>query len=218
MQAVWADTIVEDANLTVAISHLRKALGRQRNRDEFIQTIPRVGYRFAAEVREIGPEPDNSALTFGNGASAAGENGAAAVPPGAEPAVSPRAFHWQKVAIRTLLGITLAGLLSDLFIAGRTKPSNEGAEIKTMAVLPFRTLGPKPDDDYLGLGLADALITRLGRMHELTIRPISAVQKFTENLGRTRSPSDASWVWKQCSTAASSRRARSCESLLACSG
>ena len=49
-----------------------------------------------------------------------------------------------------------------------------------MAVLPFRTLGAKSEDDYLGLGLADALITRLGRMHELTIRPISAVQRFAE--------------------------------------
>jgi TolB-like protein/Tfp pilus assembly protein PilF len=49
-----------------------------------------------------------------------------------------------------------------------------------MAILPFRTLGTKSDDQYLGLGLADALITRLGRMRELTIRPIGAVQKFAD--------------------------------------
>src|SRR5436190_22706787 len=56
MQAVWADSFVEDANLTVAISHLRKALG-DGNSSEYIETIPRVGYRFVAEVREIREEP-----------------------------------------------------------------------------------------------------------------------------------------------------------------
>ena len=53
MEAVWPDAVVEDANLTVAISQLRKALGQQRDPDEFIQTIPRVGYRFMVPVREV---------------------------------------------------------------------------------------------------------------------------------------------------------------------
>src|SRR6266496_3215290 len=57
MQAVWADTFVEDANLTVAISHLRKALGQNGETAEYIETIPRVGYRFIAEVREAFEEP-----------------------------------------------------------------------------------------------------------------------------------------------------------------
>src|SRR5229473_5864138 len=57
MQAVWANTFVEDANLTVAISHLRKALGQNGETAEYIETIPRVGYRFIAEVREIIEQP-----------------------------------------------------------------------------------------------------------------------------------------------------------------
>ena len=40
MDAIWSDTIVEDANLTVAISHLRKALGQNGGASEFIETIP----------------------------------------------------------------------------------------------------------------------------------------------------------------------------------
>ena len=56
MQAVWADTFVEDANLTVAISQLRKALGQTGETAEYIETIPRVGYRFVADVREIAEE------------------------------------------------------------------------------------------------------------------------------------------------------------------
>src|SRR5205814_2838829 len=57
MQAVWADSFVEDANLTVAISHLRKALGQNNETAEYIETVPRVGYRFVADVREIREEP-----------------------------------------------------------------------------------------------------------------------------------------------------------------
>lgn len=57
MQAVWADTFVEDANLTVAVSQLRKALGQNGVAGEYIETVPRVGYRFVAEVREVHEQP-----------------------------------------------------------------------------------------------------------------------------------------------------------------
>src|SRR5688500_17831488 len=49
MDVVWPGSFVEEANLTVAVSTLRKALGDAR----MIETVPRRGYRFAADVREI---------------------------------------------------------------------------------------------------------------------------------------------------------------------
>jgi len=49
---LWPDTIVEEANLNVRISALRKALGDSLNPHQYIQTLPRRGYRFVAEVRE----------------------------------------------------------------------------------------------------------------------------------------------------------------------
>lgn len=50
MKEVWPDTIVEDNNLTVSMSILRKALGEGRFDKRFIETVPRLGYRFVAEV------------------------------------------------------------------------------------------------------------------------------------------------------------------------
>ena len=47
MQELWPDTFVEESNLTQHISTLRKVLG-----DDFIQTVPRRGYRFIAEVQD----------------------------------------------------------------------------------------------------------------------------------------------------------------------
>ncbi len=51
MNRVWSDTFVEEANLTHHISALRKALGEDKNGRKFIETIPRKGYRFVAEVK-----------------------------------------------------------------------------------------------------------------------------------------------------------------------
>lgn len=51
MRAIWPDAFVEEANLAHNISELRKALGDSPERPQYIQTIPRRGYRFIAEVR-----------------------------------------------------------------------------------------------------------------------------------------------------------------------
>jgi DNA-binding winged helix-turn-helix (wHTH) protein/tetratricopeptide (TPR) repeat protein len=48
----------------------------------------------------------------------------------------------------------------------------------TLAVLPFRALTPGPESEYLGIGMADALITRLAGAGGLVVRPTSAVLKY----------------------------------------
>jgi len=53
MGSIWPDTAVEDANLTVSISVLRKALACRQPGSEYIETIPKRGYRFVEQVREI---------------------------------------------------------------------------------------------------------------------------------------------------------------------
>ncbi len=50
LQAVWPDVIVGDAVLSRAISILRHSLGEDAKNPQFIETIPRVGYRFVGEV------------------------------------------------------------------------------------------------------------------------------------------------------------------------
>ena len=57
MQQVWPDSFVEESNLTVNISALRRALGESTGGEQYIETVPKVGYRFVAPVTEIGNEP-----------------------------------------------------------------------------------------------------------------------------------------------------------------
>jgi TolB-like protein/Flp pilus assembly protein TadD len=54
LRNVWPDSFVEEANLSVNISALRRAIGDgQEGNEKYIETIPRVGYRFTAPAREV---------------------------------------------------------------------------------------------------------------------------------------------------------------------
>lgn len=53
LRSVWPDTFVEEANLTNNISSLRRALGDDSESQQYIKTVPRVGYRFVAAVTNV---------------------------------------------------------------------------------------------------------------------------------------------------------------------
>lgn len=60
MQQVWPDSFVEENNLAQNISILRKALGESKTGEPYIQTVPKRGYRFVADVSSTGG--DNETL------------------------------------------------------------------------------------------------------------------------------------------------------------
>lgn len=68
MRELWPDAFVEEVNLSVNISSLRKVLGGTENGHSFIDTVPKRGYRFVAEVKEL--ENRNENLIVHNGISA----------------------------------------------------------------------------------------------------------------------------------------------------
>jgi DNA-binding winged helix-turn-helix (wHTH) protein/pimeloyl-ACP methyl ester carboxylesterase len=55
MNAVWPGTTVEENNLDRNISALRKVLGEKTTGRQYIETVPRVGYRFVAQVKQVEP-------------------------------------------------------------------------------------------------------------------------------------------------------------------
>ncbi|MGH9372194.1 MAG: winged helix-turn-helix domain-containing protein [Vicinamibacterales bacterium] len=59
MNALWPETFVEEANLSFQISVLRKALGKDGAR--WVETVPKHGYRFSADVRTTVPSHQSSA-------------------------------------------------------------------------------------------------------------------------------------------------------------
>jgi DNA-binding winged helix-turn-helix (wHTH) protein/TolB-like protein len=151
LRLVWPDAIVEENNLTVTISALRKALDEGPTDRQYIETVPRRGYRFVA------------------GSAAAADSTAAARGP-QEPRARTFAF-----AATALAALAAAAVLAWVF--QRSTRSAATAPVRSMAVLPFRSL--TNDGEYLGLGMADALITRLGSTKRLLVRSTGSVQKYT---------------------------------------
>ncbi len=96
---------------------------------------------------------------------------------------------------------TAAGLSADIlrFLQGRavaaesyqrisieqTPLLNNGAGTKSLAVLPLKFLNPAPNadtgEDFLSIGLADALVSRLSGVQRLIVRPTSSVLRFESN-------------------------------------
>ncbi|HWQ36556.1 MAG TPA: winged helix-turn-helix domain-containing protein [Blastocatellia bacterium] len=194
-QALWPDSVVEEVNLNVNVSALRKALGETPTNPQFIETIPKKGYRFIAAVTEqtIGAPPVRTATRPDPAAtqllpsavelqpqlqSAPVENAAAQSFTVLDSA--PLVSRSRPLAPRLLLaGLLLAVMATAVYVlrlAGRDEPMAKG--IRTVAVLPFRSLQGSEADQALGLGMADALITRLGSLQLLTVRPTSAVLKY----------------------------------------
>src|SRR5687767_15594397 len=54
LDQVWNDSFVEEGNLNRTVSRLRKVLGDTPDHNQFVETIPRVGYRFVADVTLVG--------------------------------------------------------------------------------------------------------------------------------------------------------------------
>jgi TolB-like protein/Flp pilus assembly protein TadD len=58
MKEIWPDIVVEENNLTVNMSALRKALGKRDNGPEYIETVPRRGYRFISALQTVRGQND----------------------------------------------------------------------------------------------------------------------------------------------------------------
>jgi DNA-binding winged helix-turn-helix (wHTH) protein/TolB-like protein/Flp pilus assembly protein TadD len=151
LRRVWPDTVVEENNLTVTISALRKALGEGPTGRGYIETVPRRGYRFVADFHA----PAESA----------------------EAAPSPQKRRGRAFALTAMVLAALAAAAAVAWVWKRPTPAVVAVPVRSMAVLPFRSL--TNDGQYLGLGMADALITRLGRTKRLLVRSTGAVQKYT---------------------------------------
>ena len=122
LNAIWPDSYVEESNLAQNVFVLRKALGEEKSDHRYIVTLPGTGYRFVAQVRELGGKglPQDSTLN---------ENSLA---------------------------------------------------ISSIAVLPFRPLVEEGSDKFLGLGLTDALVTKLSSLKQIKVRPTIFVLRYRD--------------------------------------
>ena len=180
MNYVWAGSFVEEGNLKVTVSMLRKALEDNQSENRFIETVPRRGYRFVASVRELSTEASEIVVRERTTATITVEGGEDIAPPAAREAFMAkeriRRRRWQVgIALAAVFGLVIVGLY---IWRNRAAPS---PEVKSVAVLPFRPLGTENRDEALELGMADALITKLSNLRQLVVRPTSSILKYQGN-------------------------------------
>ncbi len=192
MKAVWPDTVVEENNLTRNISALRKALGESPNEHRYIVTIPGRGYRFVASVNEardareelIVRERTRSHLIVKEEETTEqdeveGKNAFqnALRPTGRNERAANRRLRLAFAGVCVLL-VGLSVALFYFWSSNKSKQTVAGAPVKSIAVLPFKPLSADDSDEYLGLGMADSLITELSNIKQIVVRPTSAVRKY----------------------------------------
>ncbi len=164
MKAVWPDTFVEEANLAVNISLLRKTLGGEENPPHYIETVPKRGYRFVAPVREhVAPQ------------------GASMAAPGWEEPAG-RQHSWAAVLGLTLLAVVALGaLLVGLGVLRKpAQPSAAGSSqpIHSVAVLPLQNLSGDPGEEYFADGLTEALVNNLAQVSALRVISRTSVMRY----------------------------------------
>lgn len=154
LRRVWPALVVEEVNLSVNISAIRKALARSPESAEWIETVPRQGYRFNAPV-EV-DDVTTLERSWLQGAPTA------EVPEVLAPAVSKPASRrpaWLAIGV---LALALAASLGWLAL-GRATP------YAAVAVLPFAT--DTPATAYLADGIAEEAINALTHIADLRVAP-----------------------------------------------
>lgn len=175
MKLVWPDSFVEEANLSQTIFVLRKTLGEGPDGRPYIDTVPRRGYRFGADVRVEGAT--RGVTVDGDAASRA-----------RTPSLRMAAIGVAVLAIT--VGLAVVGLSK--FGESRSSGGDLLAGKTLVVVLPFENLNGDPANDWLASAFSDSLTS--GLQHRDTLIPVGRdriVELYRQQGLRDAAPADA---------------------------
>jgi TolB-like protein/DNA-binding winged helix-turn-helix (wHTH) protein/Tfp pilus assembly protein PilF len=176
-QRLWpADTFVDfDHGLYNAVKRLREALGDDAETPQFIETVPKRGYRFIGEI------------TGDRRPAAEGDSSAVAVPAElSSPALPWTAFRWPKKRLLVLVGASGLALILLLLYGLKLGAHVRTARIKppqihALAVLPLKNLSDDPAQEYFSYGMTEELITDLAQISGLKVISHTSVLQFAKS-------------------------------------
>ena len=149
IKMVWPGTFVEEGGLARNISQLRKALGDGSENGQYIETIPKRGYRWVGPVDQVAEEQSPAEDL---------------APKSLRPPVR---LGYRTVIAATALVAALLTSWSYFRVPAET--------LHSIVVLPLRDLSPEPQE-YLATGMTEALLTNLAKIGALKVVSYGALQ------------------------------------------
>jgi TolB-like protein/DNA-binding winged helix-turn-helix (wHTH) protein len=187
MEAVWPRMVVEEGNLTVQISALRRILDQNREQGSCIQTVPGRGYRFVAPVTRVEPATSPASEPHsgnGSGGSTAGNGQSRDADAPGDIRVIPqvrtsrmRHRSWEGV-IATVVGalVLVVAVAVGVWYSPWSGDSHPAPRL-SIVVLPFANLGNDPEQQYFVDGVTEDLTIDLSRIADMFV--ISRNTAFT---------------------------------------
>ncbi|HEX6189836.1 MAG TPA: winged helix-turn-helix domain-containing protein [Pyrinomonadaceae bacterium] len=176
IQTVWRETFVEENNLSQCISAIRKTLGDGRHEQRYIETVPRRGYRFTCQVREIvGAEEIIQVSRTKMSLRIREETDTSEV-------ILPVPVMQRAGIRRAVIAAAVVVLVfSAVFVAATVLRRGDSVAvsplpIKTLAVLPLAS--GAGEDPFVGLSITDQLIAGFNQSLDVNIRPINSVYRY----------------------------------------
>jgi TolB-like protein/DNA-binding winged helix-turn-helix (wHTH) protein/Flp pilus assembly protein TadD len=178
---LWpADTYVDfDHGLNKAINKIRDSLGDSADSPRFVETVPRKGYRFLAEVKSVDASAVRSLdpVAQQQAPSTSELSNSAAIPAASSHTTSQSRWIFPLIALVVIVAA---------IAIWKFHPTNHAPVIRSLAVLPLESLSNEPTQDYFADGMTDELISDLGQISAL--RVISRTSAMTYKHARKPLP------------------------------
>ncbi len=180
LRTVWGDITVEESNICQVIYLLRRALHEGEDGRQYIETVPKRGYRFIAEVVEIEPSENGNGNPESNSLDIAGY--VDTEPPlSTDDRIQPKPVSpnpWLRAALIALMTVGLAALLQGMGWKQKLFGEPNGAPIRSLAVLPLQNLSDDQNQEYFADGMTDELITDLAQIRELKVVSKTSIMQY----------------------------------------
>ena len=163
-----------DQAVNIAIGKLRSALGDSAENPRFIETLPKRGYRFIAEVSVLDVDAHPKRPESVAGEMQAPESGHTLQ--GAGLAVPPKRRLWLTGRVIVALAFVLSLSILSLWLFRSRGPAAAG--IRSLAVLPLENLSGDASQNYFADGMTDELITDLAQISALRVISRTSVMVY----------------------------------------
>ena len=174
---LWpADVYVDfDRSLNKAIVKLREALGDSSGYPIYVETLPRIGYRFIGPVNGTTPPAEQAAAAMSEHATEFAREEAATIeaatqgPAPAQPAARVRGTRARMLVLACLMAMAVLVGLSSSAVSERLFERHSAPRIQSLAVLPLVNLSNDANQDYFADGVTEELTTDLGKISALRV-------------------------------------------------